>query len=164
VKLDNGAFVTGEVTGAEGAVGGIFNECIKVEGEFECEFEIEFEVQPDDSGSTLGARVATDPDGAYSLLGPIGTRTLLLKATEGPLLGVAFKPVRDVNNALPGPNTVNIVAEAETEGTIRIQGTVFEPDGVTPAAGVDIIARYKDTNLIGRAYSDLGGNYVLVIK
>ena len=146
----------------------IFNECIKVEGEFECEFEIEFEVQPDDSGSTLGARVATDPDGAYSLLGPIGTRTLLLKATEGPLLGVAFKPVPDVNNALPGPNTVNIVAEAETEGPIRIQGKVFEPDGVTPAAGVDIFARFEGkisrVNLIGRTYSDLDGNYVLVLK
>ena len=112
----------------------------------------------------LGAFDDTDNDGVYSLLGPIGTYTLLLKPKAGPLLDVALKPVPDVNNALPGPNVVDILAEAETEGLIRIEGTVFEPDGVTPAAGVDIFARYKDTSLIGRAYSDLDGNYVLVIK
>jgi hypothetical protein len=165
VKLKRGAILTGNVTGGEGAVGGIINECIRVGGEFECEFEIEIEVEPGE----FGAFGDTDIDGRYSLLGPTGTHTLLLKAKPGPLLDVALKPVpADVNIALPGPNIVDIIAEAETEGRITIEGTVFEPDGITPAAGVDIFARFEDkisrANLTGRAYSQLDGSYVLVIK
>jgi hypothetical protein len=162
VLLDRGAIVTGLVTDGVGAAGG---GCIKVPGEFECEFEIEIEPEP---GDHLVAGGDTDIDGVYSFLGPIGTHTLLLKEKAGPLLDVALKPVPDVNIALPGPNIVNIVVEAETEGLIRIGGKVFEPDGVTPAAGVDIFARFEDNisraNLIGRAHSDLDGSYVLVIK
>jgi hypothetical protein len=165
VKLKRGAILTGNVTGGEGAVGGIINECIRVGGEFECEFEIEIEVEPGEFGPVGD----TDIDGRYSLLGPTGTHTLLLKAKPGPLLDVALKPVpADVNIALPGPNIVDIIAEAETEGRIKIEGKVFEPDGITPAAGVDIFARFEDkisrANLSGRAYSDLNGNYLLVIK
>jgi hypothetical protein len=163
VMLRRGAILTGEVTGGEGAVGEVINECIRVGGE--CEFEIEIEVEPGD----FRAIGDTDIDGRYSLLGPTGTHTLLLKATAGPLLDVALKPVPDVVNiALPGPNIVDIIAEAETEGRIKIEGKVFEPDGITPAAGVDIFARFEDkisrANLTGRAYSHLDGSYVLVIK
>jgi hypothetical protein len=164
VKLKRGAILTGTVTGGEGAVGEVINECIRVGGEFECEFEIEIEVEPGE----FRVFSDTDIDGEYSLLGPPGTHTLLLKAKPGPLLDVAFKPIPNVNIALPGPNNFDIIAEAETEGRIKIEGTVFEPDGVTPAAGVDIFARLGDkfgrANLTGRAYSHLDGSYVLVIK
>jgi len=172
VKLKRGAILTGEVTGGEGAVGEVINECIRFGGEFECEFEIEIEGEPGD----FRAFADTDIDWRYSLLGPTGIHTLLLKAKAGPLLDVALKPVPDVVNiALPGPNIVDILAEAETEGLIRIEGKVFEPDGVTPAAGVDIFARFEHrtsrakhktsrANLIGRAHSHLDGSYVLVIK
>ena len=164
VKLKRGGILTGTVAGGTGGVGEVFNECIRVPGEFECEFEIEIEVEP-------GKFVPfgdSDIDGEYSLLGPPGTLTLLLKAKPGPLLDVVFKPIPSVNNPLPGPNNVDLIAEAETEGPIKIVGTVFEPDGVTPAAGVDIFARLGDrfgrADLTGRAYSDLDGSYVLVIK
>jgi hypothetical protein len=165
VKLKRGAILTGNVTGGEGVAGEIINECIRVPGEFECEFEIEIEGEP----GGFPAFGDTDIDGKYSLLGPTGTHTLLLKAKPGPLLDVAFKPDPDVVNiALPGPNIVDIIAEAETEGRIKIEGKVFEPDGITPAAGVDIFARFEDkisrANLTGRAYSHLDGSYVLVIK
>jgi hypothetical protein len=182
VQLRRGAILTGEVNGGEGAVGFFINECIRAPGEFECEFEFEVEIEGEygDLGafgdtdidgrySLLGAFDDTDIDLSYSLLAPTGIHTLLLKAKAGPLLDVALKPVPDVVNiALPGPNIVDILAEAETEGLIRIEGKVFEPDGVTPAAGVDIFARFKDkisrANLSGRAYSDLNGNHLLVIK
>ena len=164
VKLKRGGILIGEVTGGTGAVGEVFNECIRVPDEFECEFEIEIEVEP----GKFAAFGDSNTDGEYSLLGPPGALTLLLKAKPGPLLDVVFKPIPSVNNPLPGPNNVDLIAEAETEGPIKIVGTVFEPDGVTPAAGVDIFARLGDrfgrADLTGRAYSDLDGSYVLVIK
>jgi hypothetical protein len=195
VKLRRGAIMTGEVIGAEGPVGEKINECIKAPGEFECEFEIEIEGEPGDlspcgvtevaarnsllgafgdtdiagRSSLLGVFGDTDIAGRYSLLAPTGTHTVMLEAKAGSLLDVPLKPVPDVVNiTLPGPNIVDILVEAETEGLIVIKGNVFEPDGITPAAGVEIFARFEHktsgATLSGRAYSDVNGNYLLVIK
>jgi len=42
-------------------------------------------------------------------------------------------------------------------------GFVYEPDGVTPAAGAEIIAR-RDGEVIGRTLSLPDGSYVLVVS
>ena len=142
VTLTRGAILTGTVTN-----GGPAEPNIKVE-----------------IAGVTGASDVTDGSGVYSFLAPVGTHTLTLTAEAGSLQDMALQPVTGVVVTTPGPVTENIALSLAATGSTVVQGTVFEPDGTTPLAGAEVIARDNTTgNVLGKAISDGSGNYVLVI-
>lgn len=110
-----------------------------------------------------GASAITDDFGAYAFVAPGGTHTLTLTDTGGPFEGIAIDSVLGVVVVPPVPTIQDITIAIATTGSTVITGTVFAPDGVTPVAGVEIIARNSSGDRVGRAVTDSNGNYILVI-
>jgi hypothetical protein len=110
-----------------------------------------------------GASATTDAIGAYTFIAPGGTHTLTLTDTGGPFEGIALDPVTGVVVSPPVPTIENITLTLSATGSTVVTGTVFQPDGVTPAVGVEIIARNSSGDKVGRAVTDANGNYRLVI-
>ena len=67
--------------------------------------------------------------------------------------------------ALPGPVANNVTMILATTGTFVIQGTIYEPDGLTPAAVGAQLTAYspQSRDVLGKAISVAGGAYTLVI-
>ncbi len=82
----------------------------------------------------------------------------------GPFEGIAVDPVTGVVVIPPVPTIQNITLALATTGSTVVTGTVFAPDGVTPVAGVEVIARNSSGDKVGRAVTDSNGNYSLVIS
>ncbi len=114
--------------------------------------------------SAIGASDKTDGAGAYSFLAPPGTHSIDLIAKDGPFEDIVLDPVTGVIVALPGPMALNITMVVATSGSTVVQGTVFAPDGVTPVGGVEVEARDKSNELLGRTVADAAGDYTLVIR
>lgn len=110
-----------------------------------------------------GASAVTDDFGAYALVAPGGMHTLTLTDTGGPFEGIAIDPVTDVVVVPPVPTIRDITLALAMTGSTVVTGTVFAPDGVTPVAGVEVIARDSSDDKVGRAVTDSNGNYILVI-
>jgi len=110
-----------------------------------------------------GASAITDDTGAYTFIAPGGTHTLTLTDTGGPFEGIAIDPVTGVVVVPPVPTIQDITLALATTGSTVVTGTVFAPDGVTPVAGVEVIARDSSGDKVGRAVTDGNGNYSLVI-
>ena len=111
----------------------------------------------------LGASAVTDGNGQYSFLAPAGTHTLSLSAQNGFFEDMALAPVSGVVVVVPGPMTRDIEIVLATTGRTIVSGTVFQADGTTPAIGAEITAIDKTGDVIGRALSGPGGDYILVI-
>jgi len=120
------------------------------------------DVQVEIVGAT-GASAITDVIGAYTFIAPGGTHTLTLTDTGGPFEGIAIDPVTGVVVIPPVPTIQNITLTLATTGSTVVTGTVFAPDGVTPVANVEVIARNSSGDKVGRAVTDINGNYSLVI-
>ena len=110
-----------------------------------------------------GASAITDVNGVYTFIAPGGTHTLKLTDTGGPFEGIAIDPVTGVVVIPPVPTIQNITLALATTGSTVVTGTVFAPDGVTPVANVEVIARNSAGDKVGRAVTDINGNYILVI-
>jgi hypothetical protein len=110
-----------------------------------------------------GASAITEVNGAYAFIAPGGTHTLTLTDEGGPFEGIAIDPVTGVVVIPPVPTIQDITLTLATTGSTVITGTVFAPDGVTPVANVEVIARNSSGDKVGRAVTDINGNYSLVI-
>ncbi|MHC5063943.1 MAG: carboxypeptidase-like regulatory domain-containing protein [Planctomycetota bacterium] len=113
----------------------------------------------------MGASDVTDGAGDYSFLAPLGTSNLNLVAQSGALLGVVFDQFEALAVTSPGPVNQNIALSPATIGSTVVAGTVFEPDGVTPVVGAEVVARDNgDGEIIGKTTSGVGGSYILVLR
>ncbi len=113
----------------------------------------------------MGASDVTDGGGNYSFLAPLGTANLNLEAQSGALLGVVFDAFEALAVTSPGPINQDIALDPATSGGTVVVGTVFEPDGVTPVVGADVVARDNDGGtIIGKTTSGVGGSYILVVR
>ncbi len=110
-----------------------------------------------------GASAVTDVFGAFAFLAPGGTHTLTLTDTGGPFEGIGIDSVTGVVVIPPVATTQDITLALATTGSTVVTGTVFAPDGVTPVAGVEVIARNSAGDQVGRAVTDVNGNYRIVI-
>ena len=110
-----------------------------------------------------GASAITDVFGAFVFIAPGGTHTLTLTDTGGPFEGIGIDPVTGVVVIPPVVTNQDITLTLATTGSTIVTGTVFAPDGVTPVANVEIIARNSSGDQVGRAVTDINGNYSLVI-
>ena len=64
----------------------------------------------------------------------------------------------------PGPVSQDITLTRATTGRTVMQGTVYEPDGVTAAANAQITARdNKSGEILARTLTDGAGLYELVL-
>ena len=120
------------------------------------------EIRVEIVGAT-GASAITDFIGAYTFIAPGGMHTLTLTDEGGPFEGIAIDPVTGVVVIPPVPTIQNITLALATTGSTVVTGTVFAPDGVTPVANVEVIARNSSGDKVGRAVTDINGNYILVI-
>ena len=113
----------------------------------------------------LGASDVSDGSGMYTFLAPVGTHTLSLVAEDGAFEDMALDAFAGVVVSVPGPVTQDLTLALATTGSTVVQGIVYEPDGVTPAVGSEVTARSNKTGeVLGRAISVVGGNYLLVIQ
>jgi hypothetical protein len=111
-----------------------------------------------------GAFAVTDGSGNYSFLAPVGTHTLNLVDEGGSLEDMVLTPVSGVVVTTPGPVTQNIAVVLATSGSTVVQGTVVAPDGTTPVQGVTVTARDNAGDVIGKALTDVNGDYLLAIQ
>jgi hypothetical protein len=86
-----------------------------------------------------------------------------LTDTGGPFEGIGIDSVTGVVVIPPVATTQDITLALATTGSTVITGTVFAPDGVTPVANVEVIARNSAGDQVGRAVTDINGNYRIVI-
>ena len=120
------------------------------------------EIRVEIVGAT-GASAITNFIGEYTFIAPGGTHTLTLTDEGGPFEGIAIDPVTGVVVVPPVPTNQDITLALATTGSTVVTGTVFAPDGVTPVAGVEVIARNSSGDKVGLAVTDVNGNYILVI-
>ena len=120
------------------------------------------EIRVEIVGAT-GASAITNVIGQYAFIAPGGTHTLTLTDEGGPFEGIAIDPVTGVVVFPPLPTIQDITLALATTGSTVVTGTVYAPDGVTPVANVEIIARDSSGDKVSRAVTDINGNYTLVI-
>ena len=105
----------------------------------------------------------TNEDGEYSLLVSVGTHTIVLTARDGSFEDMALEPVTGVAVAAPGPVVRDITLVLSTTGSTVVTGVVLSADAITPISGAEVVARDETGNAIGRAITDIAGEYILVI-
>jgi hypothetical protein len=109
------------------------------------------------------AQGITDATGAYSFLAPLGTNDLALEALDGSFEGFALADVTGVD--VVGATNLDFSLAFELLGATVVRGTVYEPDGTTPAIGVLITATDNDTGaVLGKMLTDTGGDYTLIVR